>query len=137
MIDNSKEYIICAAIWYKHRFRNAAPRGFIAQNIDKGMIIGQWRHHNCIYAHCQTKLSKGSGKNQVQGFLTSRGRFVDRWQAMELAYESGQVDYKTANRESYTGEFVDSEVFQSQVPHERYSSNDGNGWNMLFSEDLY
>ena len=137
MIDSSKEYIICAAIWYKHRFHKVAPIGFIAQNIDKGMIIGHWRHYNCIYTNFQTKLCKGRDKDQVQGFLTSRGRFVDRWQAMELAYISGQVDEDTAKNKNYIGKYVNSEVFQTQVPHNRIVTKDGNGWNMLFSEDLY
>lgn len=138
MINNEKEYVICAAIWYKHRFRKAAPRGFIAQNIDKGMVIGQWRHGNCIYTHTQTKLCRCiSDGRQVQGFLTSKGRFVDRWQAMELAYLAGQVDYERAKNKRYTGQYVDSGLFQAQIPHERHSNNDGNGWNMLYSEDLY
>ena len=138
MIDTSKEWVICAAIWYKHRFRNPAPRGFIAQNIDKGMVIGQYRHGNCIYTHKQTRLCRCvSDGRQVQGFLTSEGRFVDRWQGMELAYLAGQVSEERAKKKDYNGEYVDSETFQAQVPHERHSHNDGNGWNMLYSEDLY
>ena len=138
MIDNTKEYVICAAIWYKHKFRTPAPRGFLAQNIDKGMVIGQWRHGNCIYTHKQTGLSRCIGeKKQVQGFLTNKGRFVDRWQAMELAYMAGQVDYERAKNKKYTGGYVDTAVFQAQVPHDRHFTNDGNGWNMMFSEDIY
>lgn len=135
MIDNSKEYICCAAIWYKHRFRESAPRGFLAQNISKGMVIGQWRHGNCIYTHKQSRLSRRI--KEVQGFLTSKGRFVDRWQAMEIAYNAGQVDKECAMRKEYTGELFTSEEFQNQVPHERYGNHEGNGWNMLFSEDIY
>ena len=138
MIDNSKEYIICAAIWYKHRFRKPAPRGFLAQNISEGMVIGQWRHGNCVYVHTQSRLCRCiSNGRQVQGFLTSKGRFVDRWQAMELAYLAGQVDYKRAKKKDYNGEYVDSAEFQAQVPHGRHTTNDGNGWNMLYSEDIY
>jgi hypothetical protein len=138
MIDNSKEYIICAAIWYKHRFRTPAPRGFLAQNISKGMVIGHWRHGNCIYTHKQTRLCRCiSDGRQVQGFLTSKGRFVDRWQAMEIAYNAGQVSEQDAIKKDYTGIYVSSEEFQNQVPHERYTNNDGNGWEMMFSEHLY
>lgn len=137
MIDNSKEYVICAAIWYKHKFRTPAPRGFLAQNIDKGMVIGQWRHGNCIYTHKQSRLGRCLDKKQVQGFLTSKGRFVDRWQAMELAYNAGQVTEEKAFRENYNGVRFTSEEFQSQEPHERWSKQDGNGWNMMYSEDIY
>ena len=38
MIDNSKEYVICVAIWYKDGTK--APRGLIAQNIDSGVVNG-------------------------------------------------------------------------------------------------
>ena len=76
-------------------------------------------------------------EKQVQGFLTSNGRFVDRWQAMEVVYLAGQVDEETAVKKDYTGEVLESCYFQEQVPHERHSKNDGNGWNMLYSEDLY
>mgnify|MGYP006056366235 CR=1 FL=1 len=37
MIDNSKEYILSAAIWYKDG--TESPRGFIAQNIDSGVVV--------------------------------------------------------------------------------------------------
>lgn len=138
MIDNTKEYIICAAIWYKHKFKEPAPRGFLAQNISDGMIIGQWRHANCIYTHKQSRLGRFIGeKNQVQGFLTSKGRFVDRWQAMELAYVAGHVDHERAKKKDYDGKFVDPVDFQKQVPHDRHITNDCNGYNMLYSEDLY
>ena len=157
MIDNSKEYILCAAIWYNDG--TEAPRGFIAQNIDSGVVIGQWRHGNCIniratnpawnkkvlaerYNHTKDDVPMTTEKpdmhfDYTDGFLTSRGRFVDRWQGMELAYLAGQVDYDRAKKKDYTGEYVDSAKFQAQEPHERHSKNDGNGWNMLYSEDLY
>ena len=70
-------------------------------------------------------------------FLTSRGRFVDRWQAMELAYLSGQVDYDRAKKKDYEGEYVDTADFQKQIPHNRHITKDYNGYNMLYSEDLY
>ena len=155
MIDNSKEYIICAAIWYKDG--TEAPRGFIAQNIDSGVVIGQWRHGNCINVRATNplwnakKLAERRGENpliekwedtlpyydEVDGFLTSKGRFVDRWQGMELAYLAGQVGYERAKKKDYTGEYVDSAEFQAQEPHDRHFTNDGNGWSMMYSEDIY
>lgn len=156
MIDNSKEYILCAAIWYKDG--TEAPRGMIAQNIDSGVVIGQWRHGNCINVRATNPLwnakriaerrGDDSGNiltyedtkeyfEEVDGFITSQGRFVDRWQAMCLAYLAGQVDYERAKKKNYTGEYVDTEEFLSQEPHYRLTTNDGNGWNMMYSEDLY
>lgn len=31
----------------------------------------------------------------VQGFMTDTNQFVDRYEAMELAYDAGQIDEKT------------------------------------------
>lgn len=159
MIDNSKEYVICAAIWYKDG--TEAPRGMIAQNIDSGVVIGQWRHGNCINIRATNPLwnkktleERLDRENQsvpmmvskekpdirydyVDGFLTSKGRFVDRWQGMALAYLAGQVPYERAKNKEYTGEYVDNEDFQKQPPHERHTNNDGNGWRMMYSEDIY
>ena len=101
MIDNTKEYVICAAYWYKDG--TEAPRGFIAQNIDSGVVIGQWRHGNIINIRSTNplwnarKIAEMNGGNPleikkyedtfpyidiVDGFITSKGRFVDRWQGM-------------------------------------------------------
>ena len=69
MIDNSKEYVICAACWYKDG--SEAPRGFIAQNISSGVVVGQWRHGNVINAYRQ--LTGNPTIGEVQGFITSKG----------------------------------------------------------------
>lgn len=157
MIDTSKEWILCAAIWYQDG--TEALRGMIAQNIDNGVVIGQYRHGNCINIRATNplwntkKLSERINKKEddipmifelpdkkcttVDGFLTSEGRFVDRWQGMEIAYNAGQVTEERAKNKDYKGILVSSEEFQKQVPHERYSSKDGNGWKMMYSEDLY
>ena len=70
MIDNSKEYILSAAIWYKDG--TEAPRGFIAQNIDSGVVIGQWRHGNVINVRATNpllnakKLAERRGENPMK-----------------------------------------------------------------------
>ena len=156
MIDTSKEWVLCAAIWYKDG--TEAPRGMIAQNIDTGVVIGQWRHGNCINVRATNplwnakKLAERLGEDkemlktyedtkkyfeEVDGFITSEGRFVDRWQAMEVAYNAGQVDEERAKRNDYTGQVFTSEEFQAQEPHYRHRDVDTNGWNMMYSEDIY
>lgn len=156
MIDNSKEYVLCAAIWYKDGTQ--ALRGMIAQNINSGVVIGQWRHGNCINVRATNplwnarKLAEKKGDDSgniltyentkkhfdyVDGFITSGGRFVDRWQAMELAYNAGQVDEERAKLKNYDGPTFSSEEFQSQEPHYRFDNNDTNGWHMMYSEDIY
>ena len=159
MIDNSKEYIICAAIWYQDG--TEAPRGMIAQNIDSGVVIGQWRHGNCINIRAtnpiwnkKTLAERTNRENQdvpmmvskekpdidydyVDGFLTSHGRFVDRWQAAKIALECGQIEESVAvrNYDRSEEDISDAEVM-SGVPHYRTGTDRGR-FKMIYSEDLY
>lgn len=159
MIDNSKEYILCAACWYKDG--TEAPRGFIAQNISSGVVIGQWRHGNIIniratnplwnkrkleerlnHADDDVPMRVSDEKpdvdyDYVDGFLTSKGNFVDRWQAMKLAYEAGQVNEKTAFRTwDRTDKDISDEELMCTEPHYRRGIERGM-YNMMYSEDIY
>lgn len=156
MIDNSREYIICAAIWYQDG--TEAPRGMIAQNIRTGVVIGQWRHGNCINVRAtnivwnQKVLDKLIDNNEeflggekpcpgehppfryVDGFLTSKGNFVDRWQAMKLAYEAGQVPKKVAFKTELNGtEISDEELMCTEPQCNRRNTR----YHMMYSEDIY
>ena len=157
MIDNSKEYILSAAIWYKDG--TEAPRGFIAQNIDSGVVIGQWRHGNIINIRATNplwnakKLAEKRGENpmeikkhedtlsyfdEVDGFITSKGRFVDRWQAAELALFCGQIDEKRALNDEWEGDEEYMKDFQNQTPHWRGGEERNKcKYCMIYSEDLY
>ena len=157
MIDNSKEYILSAAIWYKDG--TEAPRGFIAQNIDSGVVIGQWRHGNVINVRATnplwnaTKLAERRGENpmkiekyedtlsyfdEIDGFITSKGRFVDRWQAAELALLCGQIDEKRALNDEWEGDEEYMKDFQNQTPHWRGGEERNKcKYCMIYSEDLY
>ena len=157
MIDNSKEYVLCAAIWYKDG--TEAPRGLIAQNINSGVVIGQWRHGNCINVRATNPLwnarklaERMNGDpmaiktyedtlpyfEEVDGFITSEGRFVDRWQGMELAYLAGQVDEKRALNKDWNGDEEYMKDFQNQVPHYRGGEERNKcRYRMMYSEDLY
>ena len=156
-----REYILCAAIWYKDG--TEAPRGMIAQNIDSGVVIGQWRHGNCINVRATNPLwnskklaerldrdacpvpmteekpgGEAEGFEEVDGFITSEGRFVDRWQGMKLAYEAGQVSEKRAFRNPETIEndaISDKELMEGQPQYRR--GNQRGRYNMMYSEDLY
>ena len=159
MIDNSKEYVICAAVWYQDG--TEAPRGMIAQNIDSGVVIGQWRHGNCINIRATNPIwNKKTLKERVDresqdipmmvsnekpdieydyvdGFLTSKGRFVDRWQAAKIAMVCGQLPESVAVRDYDRSEedITDDEVMNSE-PHHRNGHNRGR-FKMIYSEDLY
>ena len=151
-----EEYVICAAIWY--RDGTEAPRGLIAQNIDTGVVIGQWRHGNCINVRSTNPLwnaKKLAERNNetpmitkyedtleyydyVDGFLTSEGRFVDRWQGMKIAYEAGQVDERRAFRDPERLEndaIGDRELMEGEPQHR--SGRMCGRYNMMYSEDLY
>lgn len=95
MIDNKKEYILCAAIARK------SPRKCHPYHEGTNQIcdieIG-YRHHD-IFARFKDEdiLNEHS-----QGFYTSRGRFVSRREAMSIAIECGQVDKALEGRSLYS-----------------------------------
>lgn len=83
--DLKIEKILCAAIWYME-----APNALHQPvNIDRGVVISGYRHGSIIAAMGSfgepTRLSK-----TVQGFLTSKNRFLDRSEALELVKQTGQ-----------------------------------------------
>lgn len=96
MIDTSKEYIICAAIWYKTLELKDPDvlriRGFSPYNTDCGIVFSGWRHHNCMYQmRAITGLTDHEAGHGVQGFLTSKNMFVTRKEAVKIAENAGQI----------------------------------------------
>jgi len=86
MIDNFKEYILCAAINFVDEVK---PSSIPEQN---GMIICGFRHPEVIVLwnaiHPDKKFTT---VKSVQGFITSKGRFVDRQLAADIAWTAGQT----------------------------------------------
>ena len=93
------EYILCAAIWYKDIQTDRPDR--TAKNIDRGIVVTGHRHGHCIAVLNQLgrlrSVVKGpdSVGDYEQGFLTSKGRFVDRKEAGKIAFERGQIKKET------------------------------------------
>lgn len=92
----SDERLLCAAI----HFDDGKKYDFQPHNVDTGLVVCGWRHHNCfaIYrALCPkralVKQRIGAGIDEVQGFLTSTGRFVDRMVAAKIARDANQIEY--------------------------------------------
>lgn len=93
------EQILCAAIYYD----DSIKRVHLPKNLNTGICIGGYRHANCLTSFVaflcpdwQTnlehdKLRVSFNRYSIQGFLTSKGRFVDREEAMKIASESGQL----------------------------------------------
>lgn len=85
-----KEEIICAAVW----FDDGKKYEHQPINIELGFVVCGRRHHNCFMT---ASILRGEdwkvsdyGKN-VQGFITSEDRFLNRKDAAEVAYAAGQA----------------------------------------------
>lgn len=119
MIGNTKEYIVCAAY---RQSKNTSNRRKVINDIGKDPKSIYYAPHNEVfdlrlgYRHPDIIYQYGDEIDQSDGggFMTSKGRYVDRTEAMTIAYECGQVTKETAVRD------------------------DGNGqYGSLFSEDIY
>ena len=92
---NNPEYVLCAAI----HFNDYEEYEHQPRNIERGYVICGRRHHN-IYATVMIingksmtaieKMTEANGK-AIQGFLTSKDRFLNREEAGKLAYEMKQI----------------------------------------------
>lgn len=98
MIDNSKEYILCAAVWYldlpMKRPEVLENRGFRPYNVDRGVVVSGWRHGNCLYqmvAITGLRSIPAEAGEEIQGFLTNKNRFVDREEGGQIAFAAGQT----------------------------------------------
>ena len=88
-MDNKKEYILCAAI-KRIEPKNCMPY-YESTNDICNIEIG-FRHHD-IFQRFPGEVSK---KSEDQGFYTSNGRFVGRYEAMLIAWKAEQVSAKKA-----------------------------------------
>ncbi len=107
---DTKEYILCAAIWYKELDKMSEKwvpnvEGFMRpKNITKGIVICGYRHPSCMYT-----MIAITGKRSVetecgdyeQGFLTSKNRFVDREEGAKIHVENGN-SLKYSTKELYS-----------------------------------
>jgi hypothetical protein len=101
-MNNKIEYILCAAIL------RINERDFTMYHHNDLRKIEIGYRHADIYRRFEGEVDKSP---KAQGFYTSKGRFVNRKEAMEIAYNAGQVSIDVAK---FDGEFRN-----------------------LFSEDLY
>lgn len=128
MIDNNKEYILCAAVLRKEprvAEGNPYPDG---NNEILNIEIG-FRHHDIWQRFYNELKIPSNGERDTNGFYTSRGRFVSREEGMKIAYEAGQIEEKKAK---WTQEEIDD---TSWLPlPERIKAGD---FKPLCSEDLY
>ena len=102
-----KEYILCAAIWYKD-IDPIRKHPCVPINAPNGVVLCGWRHGNII---AQMTILEGlrtvtNGENSVgdyeQGFLTNLNRFVDRKEAMIIAKSANQLIRTPFGEELYS-----------------------------------
>lgn len=87
-----KEYIICSAVLFKDGVKyEEQPKG-----IESGFVICGRRHNNCFYTYSimnnDLDLKKGYPET-TEGFLTNTNRFVDRYEAYEIAEKAKQLKF--------------------------------------------
>lgn len=85
-IDNTKEYLLCAAI--RRVKERECHRTYWEQYHDIYKIELGWRHPDILHRF-EGEVSK---LLKDQGFYTSKGRFVTREEGLEIAKQSGQVN---------------------------------------------
>lgn len=93
-MESQTERILCSAIWYKEfsvKNENLQPN---PANVHNGLVFCGHRHTHCMHTMVSVtglrSVEKEVGKS-IQGFLTSKNRFVDRTEAAEIARSAGQV----------------------------------------------
>ena len=85
-----KEYILCAAIWYKDQPTSKQ----LPVNIDRGVVVCGHRHADCLHTFVAL-----TGKRSVvpecgqyeQGFITNFNDFVSRETAAIIAKKANQI----------------------------------------------
>jgi hypothetical protein len=77
-MDNSKEYILCAAIEMKEVKYTV---------LDAYSFISGYRHCDILSQFGREVITSPD----AQGFMTSKGRFVNRHEAAQIAFECGQI----------------------------------------------
>ena len=75
------EKVICAAIWYDDGVQHKEQ----PINITTGFVVCGHRHHNCMVTAAILSGQTEYQLNGTCGFLTSDNKFLDRYEAYELA----------------------------------------------------
>ena len=87
-LNNGKiEYVMCAANYYNDNEDHFCQ----PYNIDKGFVICGWRHPSVGYSYLGANKEANRWDDCIQGFLTTKNRFLTREQALELVKTNGQL----------------------------------------------
>ena len=98
-VERAEGWVLCAAVWFDDgKVYDGQP-----VNIESGFVVPGHRHFNVYSAllaflkflgRDEKEIEKFLGIEKVQGFLTSKNRFVDRKEAYKIALQAGQVEGK-------------------------------------------
>lgn len=87
-LNNGKtEYVMCAANWID----DGVDYTFKPYNIDKGRVFSGHRHPQIFELTKDIYVYSEWAKVTVQGFLTTKNRFLTRKEALELVQQNGQL----------------------------------------------
>ena len=109
------------------------------QDMDIMNIEIGYRHHDIFHRFNNRDIHKNYEDCEVsilmedQGFYTSKGRFVDRYEGMKIAYEAGQVSEEVA----FSKKWHDIKLNIADGDNVDWDIADTEKYNKLFSEDLY
>lgn len=82
LANGKTEWVMCAANYVD----DGKDYNFKPYNIDKGLVYCGWRHPNAFET-----MPTGSAHKCIQGFLTTKNRFLTRDEALELVKQTGQL----------------------------------------------
>lgn len=87
MNNGEVEYVMCAANWVD----DGNEYNFKPFNINTGRVFSGHRHPQIFELTKELYPFKEWGKITIQGFLTTKNRFLTREEALELVKENGQL----------------------------------------------
>jgi hypothetical protein len=87
LLNGKVELIMCAA----NHHNDGVDYQFKPYNIDKGFVISGWRHPNCGEIYSAMNPDNPYWGDCVEGFLTTKNRFLNRKEALKLVQSNGQL----------------------------------------------
>jgi len=89
------EYVVCAANWID----DGIDYLYKPYNINKGIVYSGNRHPSIFEQTNRIYPFEKYGELTVQGFLTTKNRFLTREEALELVKSNGQLKNKLLGSE--------------------------------------
>jgi len=87
LLNGKPEFVMCAANYHD----DGIDYIFKPFNIDKGFVVCGWRHPSCGEVYSIMNTDEPYWGDCVQGFLTTKNRFLNRENALELVQSNGQL----------------------------------------------